>query len=504
MKKVKVSTLTPNPHSTRMYGGFTLQKDDDFFLFQSIRLDGIREPLIISKSNEVISGVRRYEVAQLLNIEEVPVVVLDVDIVTELDVIIHNLQRIKNDVQVTYEYEKVRKEIGSKQGVRLSQEKRQIFEKIISSTAERISDTTRKRVVSAVKINKELYPEKSEIEIWTELSKEVDKGKNISSILKKLEAQKYKIQNASEAEQYEDFEHDGFKIIQGDSLEVANQLEDDSIQCLMTSPPYYNFREYDQNPQENKRIPLGNEPDLDSYINALVEIFAQYKSKMKQTSSIFINVMDKVYKGKNQRIPSKICDKMEEFGFENIQSIMWFKKNPQYSTNQKVAQPSCEYILHFTKSVKHYYWNKSWSAELNNTEFISDVLYGENGEHPLIRNLILPFQSSLKDDDFVVPPLISTNVINNHSLNKLLENKGFKLTHSALYSYEVPMLCILPSTKKGDVCLDIFSGLGTTGIVAYATNRSYIGIENSKIYAAQSKARFIELFKDKFPEQFEQ
>ncbi len=225
---------------------------------------------------------------------------------------------------------------------------------------------------------------------------------------------------------------------------------------------------------------------------------------MKQTSSIFINVMDKVYKGKNQRIPSKICDKMEEFGFENIQSIMWFKKNPQYSTNQKVAQPSCEYILHFTKSVKHYYWNKSWSAELNNTEFISDVLYGENGEHPLIRNLILPFQSSLKDDDFVVPPLISTNVINNHSLNKLLENKGFKLTHSALYSYEVPMLCILPSTKKGDVCLDIFSGLGTTGIVAYATNRSYIGIENSKIYAAQSKARFIELFKDKFPEQFEQ
>lgn len=503
MKKVKVSVLTPNPHCIRMYGGFSLHKDDDFYLFQLIRLDGIREPLIISKNNEIISGVRRYEVAILLNIEEVPVIVVDINNVTELDVIMHNQQRIKNVVQVTYEYEKIRKEIGSKQGVRLCQDKKEILEQIKSSTAERISDSTRKRVVSSVKINKELHPEKSEIEIWTELSKDVDNGKNIFSIFKKLEAQKNKIQNTSEAEQYEDFEHDGFKVIQGDSLEVANELEEDSIQCLMTSPPYYNFREYDQNPQENKRIPLGNEPDLDSYINALVEIFARYKSKMKQTSSIFINIMDKVHKGKNQRIPSKICDKMEEFGFENIQTIMWFKNNPQYSANQKVAQPSCEYILHFTKSVIDYYWNKSWSDELNSTEFISDVLYGENGEYPLIRNLILPFKTSFEEDNFVVPALISTNVINNHSLNKLLEKKGFKLSHSALYSYEVPMLCILPSTKNGDVCLDIFSGLGTTGIVAYATNRSYVGIENSKIYAAQSKARFIELFKDKFPEQFE-
>jgi DNA modification methylase len=59
------------------------------------------------------------------------------------------------------------------------------------------------------------------------------------------------------------------------------------------------------------------------------------------------------------------------------------------------------------------------------------------------------------------------------------------------------MLCILPFTKKNEVCLDVFSGLATTGIVAYASDRSYIGVENSKVYAAQSKARFIELFLNK-------
>ena len=65
------------------------------------------------------------------------------------------------------------------------------------------------------------------------------------------------------------------------------------------------------------------------------------------------------------------------------------------------------------------------------------------------------------------------------------------------------MLFILPTTRRKDICLDIFSGLGTTGIVAYASDRSYIGVENSKLYATQSKARFIELFKSLKSNNFE-
>ena len=65
------------------------------------------------------------------------------------------------------------------------------------------------------------------------------------------------------------------------------------------------------------------------------------------------------------------------------------------------------------------------------------------------------------------------------------------------------MLFLLPTTERNDICLDVFSGLGTTGIVAYASDRSYIGVENSEIYAAQSKARFIELFKEKYPDYIE-
>jgi hypothetical protein len=181
---------------------------------------------------------------------------------------------------------------------------------------------------------------------------------------------------------------------------------------------------------------------------------------------------------------------------------MWYKKNPQYQGNQKTHQTSCEYILHFTLDVDNYYQNKNWISELESRELIHDALYGVDGEVPLIRNLIIPPSYIMEDGINHNPSLISTTVINNHALNVLLQNKGFQLTHSALYSYEIPMLCILPYTKRNEVCLDVFSGLATTGIVAYATDRSYIGVENSKIYAAQSKARFIELFQQEHPDAF--
>jgi DNA modification methylase len=64
------------------------------------------------------------------------------------------------------------------------------------------------------------------------------------------------------------------------------------------------------------------------------------------------------------------------------------------------------------------------------------------------------------------------------------------------------LLFLLPTTERKDVGLDVFSVVGSTGIVAFATDRSYIGVENSEIYADQSKERFMELFKEKYKVQF--
>jgi DNA modification methylase len=498
-----ISDLIPNSHSARLYGEFSLTNGEDYALFNSIGVNGILEPLIINSKNEIISGVRRYLISKMLpSIKNVQVHVVDIKEVSELDVVEHNLQRVKNVVQISYELELVRKKLGSKQGVKLDNESKEKFEKIRSSCISNSSESTIKRVIASVKILKELNPEKDEKEIWSELSKKVDNGEKVNTIYKNLEDQKAKRQNTELSAKYEEYQHECFKIIQGDALTAHTQIQDNSIDNLTTSPPYWDFRFYDQNEGKADRVPLGNEPNVDLYIDALVEIFVAYKSKMKSNSSIFINVMDKVFRGKVCEIPSKLSYKMQKKGFEYIQPLMWFKKNPQYQGNQKTHQTSCEYILHFALGVNDYYQNKHWIHDLESRELIHDALYGVDGDVPLIRNLIIPPTDLMEDGINHNPSLISTTVINNHALNVLLQKKGFQLTHSALYSYEIPMLCILPCTKRNEVCLDAFAGLSTTGIVAYATDRSYIGVENSKIYAAQSKARFIELFQQKHPEAF--
>lgn len=498
-----ISELTPNSHSARLYGEFSITNDEDKALFTSISVNGILEPLIINSKNEIISGVRRYIVAKMFrSIKKVQVHVVDVKEVSELDVVEHNLQRAKNEVQLVYAYQLVREKLGSKQGAKLNAESKKQLEKITSFVRNEISDSKKKRVISSVKILKQLNPDMEVSEIWSELSEMVDNGAKVNTILKNLEAQKAKLQNTELSSNYDEYQHECFKIIQGDALTAYKQIDDNSIDNLTTSPPYWDFRFYDQNEGKTDRIPLGNEPNVDLYIDALVEIFVAYKSKMKSNSSIFINVMDKVFRGKVCEIPSKLSYKMQKQGFEYIQPLMWFKKNPQYQGNQKSHQTSCEYILHFSFGVEKYYHNKNWIHQLESRELLHDALYGVDGDVPVIRNLIIPPSDIFEDGINHNPSLISTTAINNHSLNVLLQKKGFQLTHSALYSYEIPMLCILPYTKRNEVCLDVFSGLATTGIVAYATDRSYIGVENSKIYAAQSKARFIELFQQEHPDAF--
>lgn len=504
METRNINELTPNTLSIKMYGEFSLANESDYALFTSIRANGILEPIVINKNNVIVSGMRRFSIAQMIaKLQRVPVRIVDINEVSELDIIEYNLQRVKNDVQWAYELEVIRKELGSKQGVKLNDEGKAKLEKIKKQVSKNISDSTRKRVISAVKIQRELNPEKNESEIWAELNKEVENGVKVNTLLKNLEQRKAKEINAEKAKEYSDFQHECFKIIEGDSRDIAKQIEDNSIDCLASSPPYWSFRVYSKNDdiEQGRERALGEESTDDEYINNLVEIISNYKSKLKDSSSVFINVMDKVYKNRTCKIPFKLIFKLEEKGFTFLQNIVWFKRNPQPMVNRNMFQTSCEYILHFVIDIEKYYWDYDWMSNIDG-RFINPALHGEDGKMPLIRNVIIPPPNEFKDGDFVTEGLISMTSLNKNALNSLLEKKGFTLTHTALYSYEVPMLCILPTTKTNDICLDIFSGLGTTGIVAYATDRNYIGVEKSNEYASQSKARFIELFKIKHPEDF--
>ena len=85
--------------------------------------------------------------------------------------------------------------------------------------------------------------------------------------------------------------------------------------------------------------------------------------------------------------------------------------------------------------------------------------------------------------------MLQTTVINNHILNKLLRKKGFELQHNALFPLEVPMVCILSTTKTNDTVLDVYGGLSTTGLIAIANGCKYYGVDRSKVYSAKASVR---------------
>lgn len=499
---VNKNLLKPNPFTIRFYGEFSLSNQQDLALFESIRVNGIEQPLVISQKNEIISGYRRHFVSLMIaDIEEVPVIIKNVSKISELLVIQSNLQRRKNEAQYTYEYELVRKELGSKQGKKLTEDARSQLEEARLMAEDNVSPSGMKRVKASARILIGQNPKLSEFDAYMEVSDRLNSGGSVNGILQKLEAEERKKNNQKRAKDYENFNVENFQILLGDARTSHSQIKDSSVQSLITSPPYFDMRKYSGRELEKGDFPIGEEPSAQMYVERQAEVFANYLPKIKSGGSVFVNVMDKIVKGRACRIPDKLITAMEDRGFIFVQDTIWFKQNPPFSGNDDTFQPSREYILHFICKDEKYYWDSDFLND-NNLSLMNDAIYGGEGKNKHFRNTIVlsPQRIAERKDknldsiENYVGGLISTGVFNPEKLIELLKSKGFEHNHDALFDFEVPMLCVLVSSKQGDLITDIYSGLSTTGIVAFGMKRQYLGIEFSEDYVTQSKARFEAMF----------
>ncbi len=105
-----------------------------------------------------------------------------------------------------------------------------------------------------------------------------------------------------------------YLILQGDALEKLKEIPDNTIDCVMTSPPYWNLRDYDD---ENQ---LGLEETPDEYINNLCNIFDEVKRVLKESGTCWVNIGD-TYAGSGKGVGGK---KRFTVDFEKI---FFFVKN---------------------------------------------------------------------------------------------------------------------------------------------------------------------------------
>ena len=474
MNTVNIGLLRPNPISFSLYGD--LNHDENFLsLKTSIQLEGVLEPLVVSKNFYIISGVRRFFASKQLGLQEIPVVFSPIsqEQVDEYVVVSHQQQRVKSSVQIFREIEIIKKKYDLKQGknpknplvIQGNQERDELIKLKSKGTFNRLMDS--KKMLS------QLY-KGDEQQVWNDLYKMDNQRKSVLSIQKEVRKRLTQSKLTKETTTVKELVTENlYKIFQANAMNLSF-LEDGLVDLVFTSPPYYCLRDY-----ETGAIQLGNEKTVEEFIENLVKVFMECSRVMKPTASMFINIMDSYKDGALLNVPGKLKQALMDKGLMLVSEIVWAKENPLYIKGKR-PQPCYEVIYHFVKTLDYKYYT-DWMSDV---EFEGQVTYGDFGKSRQLKNFF-DYRNQI----------VQTSSANNVKLANLMKRMGHPMDHSATMPFEIPNIGILSTTQVGDTVLDPFNGLCTTGLAAISQDRYYIGVDNNPRYIEQSKVR-LKLFEE--------
>ena len=293
------------------------------------------------------------------------------------------------------------------------------------------------------------------------------------------------------------------KIYLGNCIDVLKTFPDKSINCCITSPPYYGLRDYGVDGQ------IGNEETPEEYIENLVAVFNEVNRVLTDDGVLWLNLGDS-WAGSNQGagtknptpkqasnhgtnymtteshksklsklngykpkdligIPWMAAFALREAGWYLRQDIIWAKGNPMPESVRDRCTKSHEYIFLLTKSRKYYFDNVSIKEPCvskqpaGNKKNMNHGRKGKEGWSFNPENSI-PKEGRNKRDVWTV------------------NTKPCKEAHFATFPDTLIEPCVLAGCPENGVILDPFMGAGTTGMVAKRHNRNYVGIELNADY----------------------
>ena len=139
-------------------------------------------------------------------------------------------------------------------------------------------------------------------------------------------------------------------ILHGPALEKLKELDSESVDFCITSPPYWALRDYKTEGQ------LGLEPTFQEYITKLIEIFNQVKRVLKKSGSSWVNIGDTYNPEKSLcLIPQRFAIAMVDAGWICRNTIIWYKPNCMPSSARDRFTVDFEYLFFFTKSQRYYF-----------------------------------------------------------------------------------------------------------------------------------------------------
>jgi site-specific DNA-methyltransferase (adenine-specific) len=439
---VSPDKLRPHPRNEKVYGED--EELEDSFV-QSVDQKGVLEPLVVNRNHKIISGHRRWTAARRTNTEEVPVRVVDFDDeLQEREALIEfNRQRDKTPGQVINEFDEmlqVEKERakerqsaggGDEPGRETFHEpvkgraKNKAAEKVDANVSGRTLEKGKKVKDIAEGNTEEETPEKVKETAEEEFEK-LQKGETSISAAKREVKRTEKQENRQkDAEESPDVEG----IVCGKATDKLEQLEDDSIDCIVTDPPY--GIDYKSNRSSSKSLNKKLAGDQEDALHLLNDVLKSAETKLKEDAHCYIFCSWKT-------LPGMIQVVREHFEVKSL--LNWEKNNHGMGDLQGSYAEKYEYIIYATKGNRKLNYNKRPT-----NKFKAPRVVGDKQTHPTEKPVQL--------------------------LRKL----------------------ITYSTIKGETVLDPFCGTGSTLEAAELEDRNWFGVDVKEEYVSKAEARLSEV-----------
>jgi DNA modification methylase len=273
------------------------------------------------------------------------------------------------------------------------------------------------------------------------------------------------------------------RILCGDAGKLLRRFPDESIDTIVTSPPYYRQRDY-QGP-----LQLGQEAQPADYVLRLLDILEQCRRALKDSGSLWLVLGDKYLDGRLLGLPWRVALGLIDAGWILRSDVIWHKPNAMPAAVKTRPTTDHEYVFFFTKS-SHYYYDADAIREPHVTFTARSRMRG--GRRHFHQRNGTPEQgkngghSNLHDgrwDQAFHPRGRNKRTVWSIALSK------FREAHFAVFPEKLVETCLLAASPPGGLVLDPFLGSGTTAVVAKRLGRDYVGIDCVPDYCRMARAR---------------
>ena len=329
------------------------------------------------------------------------------------------------------------------------------------------------------------------------------------------------------------------KIEFGDCRDTMRRWASEGVKAQMcvTSPPYFNLRDYGHEGQ------IGLEHTPEEYIAAMVEVFRCVRDVLADDGTLWVNIGDSyagagysnhkntggalLADGGKQRhlsgtgfknkdligIPWMLAFALRADGWYLRQDIIWHKPNPMPESVRDRCTKAHEYIFLLSKSEKYFIDPDGLKEPAVKGAAGSEFHTGKTGEHQLGRASTKPRRAGninppkgavaySEGDEFhrtkvgLLGYAQRTREMPDEALGKrnrrsvwTVATRPYKGAHFATFPPALIEPCILAGSRPGDIVLDPFMGSGTTAAVALQHGRQYLGCELNPEYGPLQEQR---------------